>query len=53
MSAAQRTKTVIESAMGGVLFIDEAYSICSDPYDRYPHKSAPFSDYNFSVLLFE
>lgn len=32
---AQQTKDAVMDAMGGVLFIDEAYSLCSGPNDAY------------------
>ncbi|MEI2802697.1 MAG: AAA family ATPase [Trichococcus flocculiformis] len=36
---AQKTKAVIESAMGGVLFIDEAYSLASSDSDSLDYGS--------------
>lgn len=32
---AKQTNEVIQSAIGGVLFIDEAYSLCRDKYDTF------------------
>ena len=36
---AHKTKAVIESAMGGVLFIDEAYSLASSDSDSLDYGS--------------
>ena len=32
---AQKMKAKIQAAIGGVLFIDEVYSLCNGPYDSY------------------
>lgn len=36
---ALKTKEVVESAIGGVLFIDEAYSICRDEHDDFGYEA--------------
>ncbi len=36
---AQKTKKVVESAIGGVLFIDEAYAICRNDNDEYGYEA--------------
>ena len=36
---AKLTHAKVEEALGGVLFIDEAYSVCRDQYDTFGHEA--------------
>ena len=36
---AKLTHAKVEEALGGVLFIDEAYSVCRDQYDSFGHEA--------------
>lgn len=36
---AKLTNAKVEEALGGVLFIDEAYSVCRDQYDTFGHEA--------------
>ncbi len=36
---AKQTHAKVEEALGGILFIDEAYSVCRDQYDTFGHEA--------------
>ena len=55
---AERTKDVVRKAMGGVLFVDEAYNICNGEHDDFGHEAlneliAPLYNQkgNFMVIM--